>query len=148
MNGFLIGNQSNKSFVSDYTIKSSVTKMLQILNQNQNRTLTDVELHFFDRLRLLVLRTITSASWAIAWNTVSPWYVELLGASIRSPLVKGDFCWWILFSKIFLVLLFFLNIIREDFGKILKGLSTSYRTRSKGIVKKDSPQTFCQGVLA
>ena len=29
--------------------------------------------------RLLVLRTVSSAIWAIAWNTVSPWYVESFG---------------------------------------------------------------------
>lgn len=29
--------------------------------------------------RLLVLRTVSSAIWAIAWNTVSPWYIESFG---------------------------------------------------------------------
>ena len=35
--------------------------------------------------RLLVLRTVSSAIWAIAWNTVSPWYIESFGAFSAIP---------------------------------------------------------------
>ena len=41
--------------------------------------------------RLLVLRTVTAASWAMAWNTLSPWYIEFLPTRTRGAML-GALC--------------------------------------------------------
>jgi len=43
---------------------------------------------------LLVLRTVSSASWAIAWNVVSPWYIEFLPTRTRGAMLTALSLGW------------------------------------------------------
>lgn len=43
---------------------------------------------------LLVLRTVSSAIWAIAWNTVSPWYIEFLPTRTRGAMLTALSLGW------------------------------------------------------
>ncbi|CAJ1332791.1 unnamed protein product [Effrenium voratum] len=43
---------------------------------------------------LMVLRTLSSASWAIGWNALSPWYVEFLPTKTRGAMLTALSLGW------------------------------------------------------